>query len=172
MSPWRPRRRGLGGPSRSVRPRAPRVLEKTEQAHIVQLAQTVGCAVTVYGTVRRGSRCPKCAEWVAGHRGTQQTPGIPDLEIWLPSGARVATVGRFAQLQRVLVKWETKSESRARTKRGGLSDDQVAYRALCDDAGVIWRSGSFNDFIAFLVDQGLVRPDRVPHYRCPAGASQ
>lgn len=169
MSPWRPRRRGLGGPSRSVRPRAARVLEKTEQAHIVQLAQTVGCAVTVYGTARRGSRCPKCGEWVAGHRGTQQSLGIPDLEIWIPQNARLSIV---LNLRRVLVKWEVKSEVRARAKSGGLSVEQLAYRDLCDEAGVIWRSGSFNDFIAFLVDQGIAKAENVPHYRLSATGAE
>lgn len=134
-------------------PRQPRVLEKVEQAHIIQLALTVGCEVTVFGTVRRGSTCPKCGEWVQGHMGTQQTPGIPDLEIWLPE--RASTIAG----QRELVKWETKAVG------GRLSADQQEYRDLCAIAGVTWGSGPYAAFEQFLVARGLVKAENIPHYR-------
>lgn len=128
----------------------PRVLEKVEQTHIVQLARSVGCAVTVYGTVRRGSTCPQCGARVAGHRGTQQTPGAADLEVWLPVHARGGAE---------LVKWETKSAT------GRLSPEQLVYRDQCGLAGVTWGSGTFADFERFLADRGLVRLENIPHYR-------
>lgn len=132
-----------------------RVLEKTEQAQIVQLARKIGCTVIVLGVVRRGSACPKCGEWVAGHRGTQQTAGVADIEIWLPER------GSVVRGQRELVKWETKSAT------GSLSPEQRDYRDLCIAGCVTWGSGTFNDFIAFLMARGLVKADSVPHYRLP-----
>ncbi len=131
-----------------------RVLEKVEQAHIKQLAETVGCTVVVFGVTRRGSKC-ECGKWVAGHQGTQQTPGIPDLEIWLPVRAS------FIAGQRELVKWETKAVG------GQLSPEQRDYRDLCAVSGVTWGSGTYDDFIQFLVARGLVKADSVPHYRRP-----
>lgn len=142
--------------SRSFMARAslrPRIPEKTEQAHIVQLARSVGCWVAVIGTVRRGAKCDQCGAFVRGHMGTQQTEGIPDLEIWLPE--RASTV----RGQRELVKWETKASD------GRLSQEQCEYRDLCAVAGVTWGFGTFAAFEQFLVARGLVKADNVPHYR-------
>jgi hypothetical protein len=138
---------------RMAKVRAPRVSEKVEQAHIVQLARAVGCVVHVLGVVRRGSRCSKCGEWVQGHMGTQQTAGIPDLEIWLPER------GSTVRGQRELVKWETKAAD------GRLSADQVAYRDLCAVSGVTWGVGPYAAFEQFLVARGLVKAENVPFYR-------
>jgi hypothetical protein len=136
-----------------VRPKLPRVSEKVEQAHIVQLARTLGCTVMVLGTVRRGSTCPQCGAWVGGHRGTQQTPGIPDLEVWLP--ARAATNGHAQEL----VKWETKASD------GAFSPEQLAYRALCAEGGVTWGCGTFANFEQFCAGRGLLSAKWIPHYR-------
>jgi hypothetical protein len=147
-----PRRRVVG------RVAQPRILEKVEQAHIVQLARIVGCVVQVIGTVRRGSSCPACGAWVQGHMGTQQTAGLADLEIWLPERASVV------RGLRELVKWETKASD------GVLSAEQIEYRDLCIAGGVTWGSGTFAAFEQFLVARGLVKAANVPHYRQPAGA--
>jgi hypothetical protein len=133
--------------------RAPRIPEKVEQAHIVQLARTVGCFVAVIGTVRRGSKCPQCGAFVQGHMGTQQTPGIPDLEIWLPQR------GSASNGQRELVKWETKAVG------GRLEPEQMAYRDLCALSGVTWGVGTYAAFEQFLVARGLVKAEFIPHYR-------
>jgi hypothetical protein len=143
------------------RRRAPVVLEKVEQAHIVQLARAVGCVVAVLGTVRRGSACPKCGAWVQGHMGTQQTEGVADLEIWLPIHAS------FTTGLRELLKWETKSEKTHRAADGGLSTAQQAYRDVCISAGVTWGSGPYGAFEQFCVARGLVKAKNVPHYRQP-----
>lgn len=135
---------------------APR-LEKVEQANIVELARRIGAYVVVLGVPRRGSRCPKCGEWVAGHRGTQQTPGVADLELFLPVRGGAKT--------RELLKWETKRE------RGRRSQDQEIYRLECASACVSYGCGTYNDFIAALVARGLVRVDQFPHYRQPKGAN-
>lgn len=139
----------------------PRVLEKTEQANIVELARSVGCDVYVLGTVRRGSLCQNCGAHVAGHRGTQQTPGIPDLEIWLPAHGIQRVLHDTFGNTRELVKWETKSET------GRLSDEQKTYRDMCAAGGVTWGCGTFADFEQFLVTRGLVIAQWIPHYRQP-----
>lgn len=128
-------------------------LEKTEQVHIVQAAHAVGAVVVVIGTVRRGSKCPSCGAWVQGHMGTQQTPGLADLEIYLPVRSTIAR-------SRELVKWETK-----RATGGRFSPEQIAYRDFCTAAGVTYGSGCLDDFLALLVDRGLVKAENIPHYR-------
>ena len=139
--------------ARAVRP--PRVPEKVEQQHIVTLARIVGCVVIVLGTVRRGSRCPRCGTFVQGHMGTQQTAGVADLEIWLPP--RGSTIANRWEL----LKWETKADD------GRLSPEQIVYRRLCVDGGVTWGFGTFADFEQLCVARGLVKAENVPHDRHP-----
>ena len=134
--------------------RQPRISEKVEQQHVVQAARSVGAFVVVLGTVRRGSRCSKCGEWVQGHMGTQQTAGVADLEIYLPlRGGLVKT--------RELVKWETKAKS------GRLSQDQIIYREECAAAGVTHGVGGLDAFLVLLTQRGLVKAENIPHYRRP-----
>ena len=54
--------------------------EKAEQSAIVQLLRSLGAAVYVLGTRRRKG----------DYQGTMQTPGIPDLLIFLPLPSDVA----------------------------------------------------------------------------------
>lgn len=140
-------------PARRRSPRSAVPLEKVEQAHVIQAAESVGGVVIVIGTVRRGSKCPSCGAWVQGHMGTQQTPGLADLEIYLPVHSMIAR-------SRELVKWETK-----RAKGGRFSPEQVTYRDTCTAAGVTYGSGCLDDFLSLLVDRGLVKADNIPHYR-------
>lgn len=51
-----------------------RVPEKAVQAQIVHLLRSIGANVYVLGTTRRKG----------DHQGTMQTPGIPDLYVFLP----------------------------------------------------------------------------------------
>jgi len=84
--------------------------------------------------------------------GTQQTPGIADLEIWMPPrGERPAA----------LLKWEVKAEG------GRLSPEQREYRALCEVSGVQWGVGPFAVFAAFMADYGFLKHENLPHYRRP-----
>lgn len=145
------RRTSLHAPRLRMAKASARVPEKVEQANIVQAARSVGAFVVVLGTVRRGSRC-KCGEWVQGHMGTQQTPGVADLEIFLPLRAGLVKT-------RELVKWETKAQG------GRLSQDQIIYREECAAAGVTHGVGDFDAFLALLVTRGLVKAENVPHYR-------
>ena len=125
------------------------VLEKAEQAHIVELTRRIGGVAMVIGTVRRGSACQACGAWVSGHRGTQQTEGLADLELFLPE----------RDGQREFLKWETK------TAVGKLSAQQMVYRDLCAIAGVLWGAGTFAEFERFLAARGYVKTHWIPHYR-------
>lgn len=128
-----------------ARARQPRVPEKTEQAHVVQLLRSIGCRVWVAGTRRpRGD-----------YQGTCQTPGLPDLVAFLPPH------------QRGVLFVEVKA-------RGGrLSPDQVEFRKLALDChaaalGVHHVVGGLEAVIVYLVSLGLVRAESFPHYRLTA----
>lgn len=129
---------------------APRVSEKTEQAHGVCLLKTLGADVFVSGTVRRRG----------DHPGTMQTPGIPDVEVWLPL-ARSARDRAIGILPRRLLKWEVKAVD------GRLRPEQIAYQQLCIDAGIDYVVGPCNTLIEWLMAHAYLSPDRVPHYRVP-----
>jgi len=120
-----------------------RVPEKTVQAHIVQLLRSLGGKVFVLGTRRRGGDYP----------GTMQSEGVPDLLAFLPSRAEP---GR--QLFLVI-------ECKARG--GRLRPDQEIFRALCVSAGVVHITGDLDAVIAWLIDQGYLKRENVPHYRLP-----
>lgn len=122
-----------------MRRAAPR-LEKFEQADGVRLLLSLGARVYVSGTRRaRGD-----------YQGTRQTPGIPDVEAFLPARA-----GRCAQL----VKWEVKRAG------GRLRPEQAAYRDACEAAGVAHVVGDLNALLRWLVAHGYLRADQVPHDR-------
>jgi len=121
----------------------PRVPEKVEQQHIVQLLRTIGGRVWVLGTKRRRN----------DFHGTMQTPGVPDVLAFLPVRAEP---GRF-----VFVWIECKA-------RGGrLRPEQAQFQALCDAAAVAHVVGDLDTVIAWLVLHGHVQADQFPHYRQP-----
>jgi hypothetical protein len=115
------------------------------QAHVVQLARTVGGKVWVLGVHRRGT----------DFQGTMQTPGISDLVLFIPEG------GRWH-----LVFFECKAAG------GRLSREQVEFRdlvlAVAANASVVHHLvGGLDPFIAWLVTRGLVKAENVAHYRRP-----
>lgn len=124
-----------------AKPRVQR--EKVEQAHGVQLLRSLGAAVYVSGTHRKKG----------DFQGTMQTPGIPDVEAWLP--------GQRVQGARRLLKWEVKAGE------GRLNAEQRVYQALCVAAGVAHLCGDCNALIAWLIHEGYLRRDSVAHYRVP-----
>lgn len=125
---------------------APRVSEKTEQAHIVQLLKSIGAAVYVLGTRRpRGD-----------YAGTCQTPGIPDLLAFLPS--------RIDRLTRLLF-------VECKAAGGRLRPEQLDFRTLCECAQVAHVVGGLDAVIAWLVAERYVKADAFPHYRQPGGQS-
>lgn len=124
-----------------AKPRVQR--EKVEQAHGVQLLRSLGAAVYVSGTHRKKG----------DFQGTMQTPGIPDVEAWLPPDSTVSPA------RRMLLKWEVKAAG------GTMSPAQREYQALCVAAGVAHVCGDVDTLIAWLIQERYLKPENVPHYR-------
>lgn len=125
---------------------------KAEQKHVAALYRTVGADVYELGTTRsRGGRCLKCGAFVPNRdMSTRQTPGIPDLLVFLPTRGAEPT----------LMLWhEVKAGS------GRLSADQQKFRSWCQAAHVEHVTGGLDAAIAYLVGHGRLRADQVPHYR-------
>ncbi len=115
-------------------------LEKNVQAQIVQLLRSVGARVYVIGRPPRRDSV---------HKGTGQTPGIPDCLIFLPT----ACDG---------VVWlEVKRPGGDPIKK--LRPEQAEFRRLCQDAGVRHICGGVDEVLMLLRERGLVKD--VPHYR-------
>jgi hypothetical protein len=110
--------------------------ERDEQADGLKLLGAIGACVYVSGTVRPKGDTP----------GTRQTPGIPDVEVFLP-----ARDGR-----RRLLKWEVK-----RSTGGRLSPAQREYQALCAAADVAHVVGPCDALLAWLEAHGYVRADQL-----------
>jgi len=125
--------------------RPPRRLEKAEQHAGVQLLRTA-CRAQVYVL---GHARPK-----GDRQATMQSPGLPDVEGFLPRPGGGA----------VFFKWEVKRTG------GRLSPAQVDYRARCLEAGVAHIVGDLDALIAWLIAEGFLRRDQVPYYRLPAAA--
>ena len=87
--------------------------ERAEQRAIVQLLTHLGAKVWQLGTTRRHG----------DYQGTMQTPGLADLQAFLP------TRGAFTGPWRLLV-IEVKAPG------GRLRPEQAVYRACCVGAGV------------------------------------
>lgn len=116
----------------------PRVPERVEQQHIVQLIRSIGGAVYVLGTTRRRGDYP----------GTMQTPGIPDLYAILPVTYESVWI-------------EVKAEG------GMLRPEQQQFRELCEKGHVAHIVGGLSTVLAWLVERSYVRDQQAPHYRLP-----
>lgn len=139
--------------------------EKAEQAGIIQLARTLRAEIWVLGTRRgRGKPCPKCGTFVAEHQGLRQTPGHPDLLMFLPVLER--DLCEPSALSRRLVYWETKVPG------GRLSDEQRAFQACARAAGVECYSGTFDDFVSWTIREGYCRESSFTFERLAAIAAR
>jgi hypothetical protein len=126
--------------------RAPQQREKVEQAGIVKLCRSLGGRVYVLGTRRRRG----------DFQGTMQTPGIPDLCVFMP-----APKPFYVQV------WiECKAEG------GHLSEAQEQFQELCAFAGMRHIVGGIDTVIAYFIKYGWLRPDQVAHYRLPKEMQQ
>jgi hypothetical protein len=115
--------------------------EKVEQQHIVQLLRTFGWTVYVLGH-------PSPNDGRA-HRGTGQTPGVPDLLAFSPPPAR----------RQVWI--EVKREG----QQHRLRPAQVMFRELALDAGVGHVVGTLNNVVGWLVEHRYLTERQVPWYR-------
>lgn len=131
---------------------APKRIEKHEQRDGVQLLESLGARVFVSGTRRRKG----------DYQGTMQTPGIPDVEAFLPR----PKFGPPTTPARTLLKWEAKSATRTRLKNAGMTPEQVDYRDLCRQTGAVQHLvGDLSTLYQFLVHAGYLRAEDVPHDR-------
>lgn len=122
--------------------RAVRVPEKAEQAHGIQLLQSLGATVYKLGGARRRG----------DYQGTMQTEGLPDVFGFLP--VRGST-------RRIAFWWECKAAG------GRVRPEQRVFLELCADADLVHILGTFDDLIAWLAARDYVRTDQFPHYRQP-----
>ena len=124
------------------------VLEKVEQAHGVELLQTLGADVWVLGHPRRKG----------DYQGTMQTPGLADVWAVLPPASRLVT--HPPQSRRALW-WEAKAVG------GVMSEDQKRFQLRCQQADVWHVVGPFDALIEALVGAGYIKAESVAHYRLP-----
>lgn len=122
-----------GAPARPAPRRQP---ERAAQAAIVRLLAAVGCAVYVLGTTRRRG----------DYHGTMQTPGLPDLFVFLPRGLGTLWI-------------EVKAPG------GRLRPEQRLFRQRCVEAGQPHVVGGYQAVVDELRRCGLLRDDQVPAYR-------
>lgn len=140
-----------------MRPRRRNItpLEKDEQLGIRKLMLSLGAKEYVLGTRRKKT----------DFHGTMQTPGIADLQFFLPE--KRAQFTRDGSRTRRLVIVEAK-----RQQGGRYSSEQIEYRGLCLAAGVDYIGGCLDDVIAWLTREGYVKAEHFPHYRQPAAVNQ
>jgi hypothetical protein len=107
--------------------------EKAEQAAIVQLLRSLGAAVYVLGTRRPRGDYP----------GTRQTPGLPDLLVFLPAG-RISSRSELLWIE-------------VKTHQGRLSPAQREFARHCAFAGVYHLIGGVDAVIEWLADRGYLK---------------
>jgi hypothetical protein len=111
----------------------------------------MGAKVYVLGTRRpRGD-----------HPGTCQSPGIPDLWIFLPPPA----------LRDPLFSTERVLWMEVKAVGGRASFEQAEFRARCIAVGVPHVTGGLTELTAYLVAGGWLKADNVAHYRRPKEGS-
>lgn len=112
--------------------------EKSEQRAGVKLLKLLGAQVYVSGTRRLKT----------DSQSTRQTPGIPDVEAWLPISRHASN----SEASRRLVKWEVKAGA-----GGRLSPAQQEYRQLCLAGGIAHVAGPLDSLIGWLSEAGYLR---------------
>jgi hypothetical protein len=110
-----------------------RVPEKAVQAQIVHLLRSIGASVYILGTVRPKGDTP----------GTRQTPGIPDLNVFLPQ----RTPGNHTETAWIEVK----------ASGGILKPAQVVFQQNCKQAWHHHIVGGMDDVLVFLRAYGWVK---------------
>lgn len=135
-----------------------RVPESVVQRHIVATLRAVGGEVWELGT-RRSRR--------DHHMGTRQTPGIPDIVAFLPAlpprdrrGYVDVTNHHGATYTLLFVE--------AKAQGGRLRPEQRRFRELAMGAHIAHLVGDLDVVIAWLIQEGYLKRDQIPHYRLPA----
>lgn len=134
-------------------------LEKFQQHEGCKLLSSLGAAIFVIGTRRsRGKPCPNCKTFVAEDQGTHQTEGIPDVFAILPARGGQPSIGLW---------WEAKHADGGRTSKA-----QQEFSRLCQVANIAHCRGPLNALFAWLIANGRLKAENVPHYRLPAAGGQ
>ena len=110
--------------------------ERQEQVNICNLTRSLGGRVWVLGTTRRKG----------DYQGTNQTPGLPDLWLVLPSRNGHPAMGIW---------WEVKAPNGKRT------EEQMQFAEACQGAGVHYGWGPLDTYIAYLRYWDRLRPDQI-----------
>lgn len=135
----------------------PRVPEKVVQQQIREALIKVGAKVYTIGRPPRRD---------AVHKGTGQTPGIPDLLVFLPESPRLvpSPLDRWPDGSPVMVATPTHMLwIEVKAKGGKLREEQAEFQARCRRAGVDHLVGGLDAVLAYLVEHGYV--SEVAHYR-------
>jgi hypothetical protein len=103
--------------------------ERAEQAAIVKLLRSLGATVYVLGTTRRKG----------DHPGTMQTPGIPDLYVFLPYRLGLGRTALWLEVK---------------ATNGKPSSAQSDFRRHCKEALHEHVMGTCDDVQNWLVDYG------------------
>ena len=128
-----------------------RVPEKVVQSHIAQALRMIGARVYVLGHAPRRD---------AVHKGTGQTPGLPDLLVHLPASPMLSPRSSGTYHMQPHQLWiEVKAH------RGRLSAAQASFRDFCHLAGIPHLVGDLDVVLAYLVEHGYMRASGVAHYR-------
>lgn len=143
------------------KPRAkPRHPERDEQETVKRLLRSLGAKFWVAGTTRKKG----------DHPGTMQTPGLADIPfVFLPRrhghGEELIRT-KFALYDLVVI--EMKSPEAARSKNGGLSEEQLELQHYCELAGITYIHGDAKAITQWLIGNRYLRADAVAHYYAPS----
>jgi hypothetical protein len=127
--------------------RAP--LEKVIQRQIRTAALTIGGTVMTLGRPARADDV---------HKGTRQTPGLPDLYIFLPQAVRDAPHSCFQWPAHTL--WVEVKRAGTRDTRSKAQKD---FAALCAATKTPYLWGDLDTFLHYLLERGYVT--ETAHYR-------
>ncbi len=137
------------GPSRrkktAARFTAPVPLEKIEQRNTVDLLTRIGAIVYEIGRPRQ-QRCHACGAQ-SKDLGTRQTPGIPDLFVFLPMGAPLAGRPLYCWIE---MKRQGATDS-------ALTAEQKAFRAMCRLRSIPHVDGALESVVRFLAEYGFMK---------------
>ena len=119
--------------------------ERVEQTNICNLVRSIGGKVCVLGTSRRKG----------DHQGTMQSPGLPDLWIFMPSPKLPNSHGLIDHASGLW--WECKSPT------GTRSQEQVNFAENCLNTRTPYGYGTLTDFVHYLVAGGWLKRENVNH---------
>jgi hypothetical protein len=126
---------------------APVPLEKVEQRNTVDLLTRIGAKVYEIGRPRQ-QKCHACGAQ-SKDLGTRQTPGIPDLFVFLPIGR---SNGPIARPRYVWIEMKRQGATES-----DLTTEQKEFREFCRERSITRIDGAFDKVVDWLASHGFVR---------------